>query len=71
MPTSSRSGGYPRLNGGGYFALFHSTCQFGSVGFGSMEGIDPYIPSELHTIQPGGLKPSGFGRLVAAPTNLL
>ena len=31
-------------------------------------GIVPYIPSELHSIQPGALKPSGFGRLVAAPT---
>ena len=31
-------------------------------------GIAPYIPSELHTIQRGGLKLSGFGRLVAAPT---
>ena len=43
MPTSSRSGGYPRLNGGGYFTLFHSTYRFDSVGFGSMKGIDPYI----------------------------
>ena len=31
-------------------------------------GIVPYIPAELHSIQPGMLKPSGGGRLVAAPT---
>ena len=31
-------------------------------------GIVPYIPAELHTIQRGTMKPSGFGRLVAAPT---
>ena len=31
-------------------------------------GIAPYIPSELHSIQPGVSKPSGCGRLVAAPT---
>ena len=31
-------------------------------------GIAPYIPSELHSIQPGALKPSGGGRVVAAPT---
>ena len=31
-------------------------------------GIVPYIPAELHTIQRGTMKPSGGGRLVAAPT---
>ena len=34
-------------------------------------GIVPYIPAGLHTIQPGASKPSGFGRLVAAPTGVL
>ena len=31
-------------------------------------GIAPYIHAELHSIQQGIMKPSGFGRLVAAPT---
>ena len=31
-------------------------------------GIVPYISVRPRPIQLGGLKPSGFGRLVAAPT---
>ena len=42
--------------------------QGGSVRFRDDVGIVPYIPSGLHTIQRGASKPSGFGRLVAAPT---
>ena len=34
-------------------------------------GIVPYIPVRVHSIQPGASKPSGFGRLVAAPTGVL
>ena len=31
----------------------------------------PYIPAELHSIQPGTSNPSGGGRLAAAPTDTL
>ena len=46
----------------------HSTGHWGKPTWRGDVGIAPYIPSELHSIQPGALKPSGFGRLVAAPT---
>ena len=43
MPTSSRSGGHPRLNEEMLIYPVPFNLPVGSVGFGSMEGIDPYI----------------------------
>ena len=54
--------------GGVNMTFPHSSGRGGEPIWRGDVGIAPYIPSELHPFQPGALKPSGFGRLVAAPT---
>ena len=57
------------LNGTG--KILRSPIQPGDPPERDDVGIVPYIPAELHTIQRKTMKPSGGGRLVAAPTSLL
>ena len=71
MPTSSRSGGVPPGEWGRLFCPVPFNGAGGFVGFGSMEGIDPYIETvgAFHSTYP--VVSWGCGRLVAAPTGVL
>ena len=63
--------GVPPAGWGGYFALFHSTYRSVPWGYGSMEGIDPYIETVGAFHSTYRVVAWGCGRLVAAPTGVL